>query len=85
MAEANCQVQGPFRGRGSGTSFKRPKYRLPDRQSDSPGGRQNSMLWDGLLRGLHSNTLARKGLHLSALRVESGLVGQVGRRQANAP
>jgi hypothetical protein len=43
------------------------------------------VLRDSLLRGLHPNPSARKGLHLSALREQGGFVGQASRRQADAP
>ena len=84
MAEAYRQVERSLRGRSSRTAFKGPKHCLPYRQSDLPRRCQNALLRDGLLRGLHSDSLARKGLYLPELCVQGGLVGQAGHRQADA-
>ena len=85
MVQANRQVQRPFRGRDSRTSFEGPKHRLPYRPSHPPRRRQDALLRYGLLRGLHSDASARKGLHLSELCVQGGLAGQASDRQADAP
>ena len=57
---------------------------MPHRPSHPPRRRQSAMLRDCLLRRLHSDPSSRKGLHLSTLWVEGGLVGQAGHRLADA-
>ena len=75
MAEASLETKGYHRCRSARKAPFRPFNSLPDRQQTFQRCRQDALLWDRLLRGLHSDTPSRTRLCVSQMWQEDCLVG----------